>query len=50
MKGHYTAVVKQEGDWWIGWIEEVPGGELPGTHTRGAVGKPEDYPTRGLGV
>jgi len=21
----YTAVVKTEGDWWIGWIEEVPG-------------------------
>lgn len=21
----YTAVVKQEGEWWIGWIEEVPG-------------------------
>jgi len=21
----YTAVLKQEGDWWIGWIEEVPG-------------------------
>lgn len=21
----YKAVVKQEGDWWIGWIEEVPG-------------------------
>lgn len=21
----YTAVVKQEGAWWIGWIEEVPG-------------------------
>lgn len=21
----YTAVVKQDGDWWIGWIEEVPG-------------------------
>ena len=20
-----TAVVKHEGDWWIGWIEEVPG-------------------------
>ena len=20
-----TAVVKQEGQWWIGWIEEVPG-------------------------
>jgi predicted RNase H-like HicB family nuclease len=22
---NYTAVVKNEGDWWIGWIEEVPG-------------------------
>lgn len=21
----YTAVVKHEGDWWVGWIEEVPG-------------------------
>jgi predicted RNase H-like HicB family nuclease len=21
----YTAVVKQEEGWWIGWIEEIPG-------------------------
>ena len=21
----YTAVVKQENDFWIGWIEEIPG-------------------------
>ena len=21
----YTAVIKQSGAWWIGWIEEVPG-------------------------
>ena len=21
----YTAVIKRDGDWWIGWIEEVPG-------------------------
>jgi predicted RNase H-like HicB family nuclease len=21
----YTAIVKQDGAWWIGWIEEVPG-------------------------
>jgi predicted RNase H-like HicB family nuclease len=21
----YTAVVKEDGGWWIGWIEEVPG-------------------------
>jgi predicted RNase H-like HicB family nuclease len=21
----YTAITKRDGDWWIGWIEEVPG-------------------------
>ena len=25
MKNNYTAVVKKEGKWWIGWIEEIPG-------------------------
>ena len=25
MRGNYRAVIKQEGAWWIGWIEEVPG-------------------------
>ncbi len=25
MNSTYTAVIKQEDDWWIGWIEEVPG-------------------------
>jgi predicted RNase H-like HicB family nuclease len=25
MQQTYTAVVKHTGDWWIGWIEEVPG-------------------------
>ena len=26
MKGkNYTAIVKRDDDWWIGWIEEVPG-------------------------
>ena len=25
MNAEYIAVVKQEGDWWIGWIEEVSG-------------------------
>ena len=23
--GSYTAVVKRDGEWWIGWVEEVPG-------------------------
>lgn len=25
MNTEYTAIVKQEGDWWIGWIKEIPG-------------------------
>jgi hypothetical protein len=25
MKEQYTAVIKQSGKWWIGWIEEVSG-------------------------
>jgi predicted RNase H-like HicB family nuclease len=25
MNKEYTAVIKQDGPWWIGWIEEVPG-------------------------
>jgi predicted RNase H-like HicB family nuclease len=25
MNNVHTAVIKQDGDWWIGWIEEVPG-------------------------
>ena len=25
MNKAYTAVIKRDGGWWIGWIEEVPG-------------------------
>lgn len=25
MQACYTAVTKKAGEWWIGWIEEVPG-------------------------
>ena len=25
MANTYTAVTKQDGEWWVGWIEEVPG-------------------------
>jgi len=25
LSSEYKAVVKRDGDWWIGWIEEVPG-------------------------
>jgi hypothetical protein len=35
MAHNYTAVIKQDAGWWIGWLEEVPGGELSRTHQRG---------------
>ena len=25
MENNYSAVIKREGEWWIGWIEEIPG-------------------------
>jgi predicted RNase H-like HicB family nuclease len=25
MNQNYTAVIKEDDGWWIGWIEEVPG-------------------------
>jgi len=25
MKAKFTAIVKKDGDWWLGWVEEVPG-------------------------
>ena len=25
MTNTYTAIICQDGEWWIGWVEEVPG-------------------------
>ncbi len=25
MNTSYTAVIQQDGEWWIGWVEEIPG-------------------------
>jgi predicted RNase H-like HicB family nuclease len=25
MAANYTAIIQQRGEWWIGWVEEVPG-------------------------
>jgi len=25
MKAEFTAIIKKDGDWWLGWVEEVPG-------------------------
>lgn len=25
MRSAFTAIIQRDGEWWIGWIEEVPG-------------------------
>jgi hypothetical protein len=25
MNAAYTAILRQDGEWWIGWVEEIPG-------------------------
>ena len=25
MKAELTAIIKKDGDWWIGWVGEIPG-------------------------
>ena len=25
MNPAYTAIIQQDGEWWIGWVEEIPG-------------------------
>jgi len=25
MKNIYTAIIKQDDGWWVGWIQEIPG-------------------------
>jgi predicted RNase H-like HicB family nuclease len=25
VQNEYTAIIKRDGEWWIGWIEEIPG-------------------------
>jgi predicted RNase H-like HicB family nuclease len=32
MENHFTAVFEKDGDWWMGWVEE-----LPGANTQGAT-------------
>jgi predicted RNase H-like HicB family nuclease len=33
MPATFSAVIQQHGDWWIGWVEEIPGVNSQG-HTR----------------
>ncbi len=33
MSAIYTEIIQQDGEWWIGWVEEIPGVNSQG-HTR----------------
>jgi predicted RNase H-like HicB family nuclease len=37
MKQQYTAVIKQDEGWWIGWVEEIPGVNSQGKTRRELV-------------
>jgi len=38
MKKEFTAVIKKDSGWWIGWIEEIPGVNSQG-RTKGELMK-----------
>ena len=25
MQTQFTAIIKRDGDWWLGWVKEIPG-------------------------
>ena len=25
MTAEFTAIIQKDGDWWIGWVDEIPG-------------------------
>ena len=37
MKSAYTAVIRRDGKWWIGWIEEIPGVNAQASSRRGLL-------------
>src|ERR1051325_107965 len=42
MQGQYHAVVRQSGNWWIGWVEEIPGVNSQGTTREELLGNLRD--------
>lgn len=37
MAASFTAVIQQHGEWWSGWVEEVPGGNSQGQTRAGLL-------------
>ena len=36
MKAEFTAIIQKDGDWWTGWVEEIPGANAQ-ERTRGEL-------------
>lgn len=45
----YTALIKRSGDWWIGWIEEVPGVNCQ-ERTRGTGKSAKSWREKSVGI
>ncbi len=50
MSEQYTAVIKNEDNWWIGWIQEVPGVNCQERSRKELLETSENYLKRGLRV
>ena len=49
MKNKFTAVIKQDEGWWIGWVAEIPR-ELPRQDPRRTCEKPPFGLERSIGI
>ncbi len=38
----YTAIIRRDGPWWIGWIEEVPGVNSQGETRDSLIANPRE--------
>jgi len=37
LDARYTALIQQDGKWWIGWVEEIPGVNSQGATRQGLM-------------
>ena len=43
MKQKFTAVIKKDSGWWIGWVEEIPGVNSQRSHSALNFRSPVDF-------
>ena len=50
MQQNHTAVIKQDTEWWIGWIEEIPGVNCHEQSREALVENAASHTTRSTGT